>query len=90
MLSSSRASSASTLLRMSEVIAAPGGADRTAIAALSGPNLAGEIARGLPASAVVAAEDGETAVASPIGSGRREFRLYVNADIRRRRARAAR
>jgi len=70
-----------TLLRMTEVIAASGGADRTSVAALSGPNLAGEIARGLPASAVVAAEDRETAVRIAERLGRREFRLYVNSDV---------
>jgi len=50
--------------------------------ALSGPNLATEVARGLPASAVVA---GRRSVAGgPRLSrrlGRREFRLYVNSDI---------
>src|SRR6185503_20429195 len=41
-----------TLLRMTEVIAEAGGIEPARIAALSGPNLALEIARGLPASAV--------------------------------------
>jgi glycerol-3-phosphate dehydrogenase (NAD(P)+) len=70
-----------SLLRMSEVIVevAPGVAAR--VAALSGPNLALEIARGLPAGAVVAAPD-------PAISGRvvellggRSFRLYRNPDL---------
>ena len=70
-----------TLLRMTEVIADAAGIARSRIAALSGPNLALEIARGLPASAVVAAE--EPAVADRIVArlGRREFRLYVNSDV---------
>lgn len=70
-----------TLLRMSEVIADAGGIQSGRIAAISGPNLAGEIARGLPASAVVASPD--LALAERIADrlGRREFRLYVNADI---------
>jgi glycerol-3-phosphate dehydrogenase (NAD(P)+) len=70
-----------SLLRMSEVIADASGIDMRRIAALSGPNLAGEIARGLPASAVVAAED--VALAQRIAErlARREFRLYVNRDI---------
>ena len=70
-----------SLLRMSEVIADAGGIDPERIAALSGPNLASEIAQGLPASAVVAAED--LALASRVSErlGRREFRLYVNRDI---------
>nr|MBA2570254.1 NAD(P)-binding domain-containing protein [Chloroflexota bacterium] len=46
-----------TLRRMTEVIAAgiPGSAGR--VAAMSGPNLALEIAKGLPASSVVGADD---------------------------------
>jgi glycerol-3-phosphate dehydrogenase (NAD(P)+) len=70
-----------SLLRMTEVIADAGGIAPGRIAALSGPNLADEIARGLPASAVVAAED--LVLASRVAErlGRREFRLYVNRDI---------
>ena len=70
-----------TLLRMSEVIADAGGIAPRRIAALSGPNLAGEIAAGLPASAVVASSD--TSLATRVGErlSRRGFRLYVNADI---------
>jgi glycerol-3-phosphate dehydrogenase (NAD(P)+) len=72
---------AGTLLRMSEVVAAAGPFDPRRIAALSGPNLALEIARGLPASAVVAAEDEGLAARVQARLGRRRFRLYVNADI---------
>jgi glycerol-3-phosphate dehydrogenase (NAD(P)+) len=70
-----------THLRMSDVIAEAGGFDSRRIAALSGPNLALEIARGLPASAVVAAEDEAVAERIQARLGRREFRLYVNRDI---------
>jgi glycerol-3-phosphate dehydrogenase (NAD(P)+) len=70
-----------SLLRMSEVIAAAADIAPARIAALSGPNLAIEIARGLPASAVVAADDPELADRIVERVGRREFRLYVNADI---------
>ena len=70
-----------TLLRMSEVIAEAGSIPPRRIAALSGPNLATEIARGLPASAVVAAEDLALATRVAERLGRREFRLYVNPDI---------
>ena len=70
-----------TLLRMSQVIAAevPANADR--VAALSGPNLAPEIARGLPAAAVVAASDDAVSgrVAEMLGG--RTFRLYRNRDL---------
>ena len=67
--------------RMTDVIAEAGGIDRRRIAALSGPNLALEIARRLPASAVVAAEDVELAARIQARLGRRRFRLYVNRDV---------
>jgi glycerol-3-phosphate dehydrogenase (NAD(P)+) len=70
-----------TLLRMSEVIVDAGGFDPGRIAVLSGPNLAAEIARGLPASAVVAARDPDLADRVVARMGRREFRLYVNSDV---------
>jgi glycerol-3-phosphate dehydrogenase (NAD(P)+) len=70
-----------TLLRMSEVIAEAAGIAPARVAALSGPNLAAEIARGLPASAVVAADDPDLATRIADRLGRREFRLYVNRDI---------
>jgi glycerol-3-phosphate dehydrogenase (NAD(P)+) len=72
---------AGSLLRMSEVIAEAADIEPGRIAALSGPNLAGEIARGLPASAVVAADDPSLAARIAERLGRREFRLYVNRDI---------
>ena len=70
-----------TLLRMTEVIADVGGIAPRRLAALSGPNLAGEIARRLPASAVVAAEDPQVADRVVERLTRREFRLYVNSDV---------
>ena len=72
---------AGSLLRMTEVIADAGGMAPGRIAALSGPNLALEIARGLPASAVIAALDAELAQRVVARLGRREFRLYVNRDV---------
>jgi len=72
---------AGSLLRMSEVIVDAGGISRRRVAALSGPNLAAEIASGLPASAVVAAEDPTLADRIAERIGRREFRLYVNQDL---------
>ena len=70
-----------SLLRMSEVLADAGGFDPARIAALSGPNLALEVARRLPASAVVAASDPALAARVAARLGRREFRLYVNNDL---------
>ncbi len=72
---------AGTHLRMTEVIADAGSLDPRRVAALSGPNLALEIARRLPASAVVAAEDVELAARIQERLGRRRFRLYVNRDV---------
>ncbi len=70
-----------TLLRMSEVIAEAGGIAPARIGALSGPNLAAEIARGLPASAVVAALDRALAERVQVRLGTRRFRMYVNSDL---------
>jgi len=75
-----------TLLRMTEVIAdasaAAGAAiDPERIAALSGPNLAQEIARGLPASAVIASTDPALGDRIVTRLSRREFRLYTNPDV---------
>jgi glycerol-3-phosphate dehydrogenase (NAD(P)+) len=70
-----------TLLRMSEVIAQAGGIDPARIAALSGPNLAHEIARGLPASAVIATPDPELGDRIVARLSRRAFRLYTNPDL---------
>ena len=68
-----------THLRMSEVLAEelPG----RAIAALSGPNLAREIAAGKPAGSVVASADAALAseVAAMLSSDR--FRVYTNPDL---------
>jgi glycerol-3-phosphate dehydrogenase (NAD(P)+) len=72
---------AGSLLRMTEVIADAGAIAPERVAALSGPNLALEIARGLPASAVIAAQDPELATRVVTRLGRREFRLYVNRDV---------
>lgn len=54
---------------------------QAALAALSGPNLAGEIARGLPASATVASE--ELALARRVQGwlGQRAFRVYSGTDL---------
>ena len=70
-----------SLLRMTEVISDAGAVPPERVAALSGPNLALEIARGLPASAVIAAVDPEVAQRVVARLGRREFRLYVNRDV---------
>ena len=70
-----------TLMRMTEVIGEviPDAGDR--VAALSGPNLAMEIARGLPASSVVGAEDESVGAAVMDIVGTKTFRLYRNRDV---------
>ncbi len=51
------------------------------VAVLSGPNIAEEIVRGLPAAAVVASEDLELAVRLQVALHSTIFRVYVNEDI---------
>ena len=51
------------------------------VAVLSGPNIAEEIGRGLPAAAVVASEDLELAVRLQLAVHSTIFRVYVNEDI---------
>lgn len=70
-----------TLTRMSEVIAQELPAATGRVAALSGPNLAPEIARGLPASSVVGCPDEAVGSAIVERLGSRMFRLYTNPDI---------
>jgi glycerol-3-phosphate dehydrogenase (NAD(P)+) len=70
-----------SLLRMTQVIgqAVPEAEGR--LAALSGPNLALEIARGLPASAVVGATDEAVGARVVELMAGRTFRLYRNRDV---------
>jgi glycerol-3-phosphate dehydrogenase (NAD(P)+) len=70
-----------TLLRMTEVLADVLPAARGRIAAMSGPNLALEIAQGLPASSVVACEDEDVGGRAIELLGARSFRLYRNRDV---------
>ena len=51
------------------------------VAVLSGPNIADEILRGLPAAAVVASDDLELAVRLQVAVNSAVFRVYVNEDI---------
>src|SRR5262245_14165591 len=50
------------------------------VAVLSGPNIADEIVRGLPAAAVVASDDLELAVRLQLATNSTIFRVYVNDD----------
>ena len=51
------------------------------VAVLSGPNIAEEIARGLPAAAVVAGEELELAVLIQVAVNSTIFRVYVSDDV---------
>ncbi|HEY7024493.1 MAG TPA: NAD(P)H-dependent glycerol-3-phosphate dehydrogenase [Candidatus Limnocylindrales bacterium] len=70
-----------SLARMTQVLEQeiPGAKGRAA--AMSGPNLALEIARGLPASSVIAAEDESVSLNASEMIGSRSFRLYRNRDV---------
>jgi glycerol-3-phosphate dehydrogenase (NAD(P)+) len=79
-----------TLLRPTQVIADVLGGRQSVdegpncawpLAALSGPNIAGEIAKYLPATAVAAAEDEELARRVQTAFSTQWFRIYTNSDI---------
>jgi glycerol-3-phosphate dehydrogenase (NAD(P)+) len=67
-------------MRLSPVLAAYRGGDRP-VAALSGPNLAPEIARGLPAAATLACVDLATAERLQALLATPTYRLYASTDI---------
>ncbi len=70
-----------SLRRMTQVVVEeiPSAAGR--VAAMSGPNLALEVARGLPASSVIGAEDEAVSDRVIAILGSRSFRLYRNRDV---------
>ena len=72
-----------SLLRMSEVLAAELGAvgSNAPVAALSGPNLAREIAQGLPAASVAAATDPDARERLRALFNSPAFRVYTNPDV---------
>lgn len=70
-----------SLLRMSQVIESEIPAAQGRVAALSGPNLALEISRGLPAGSVVATADDAVSGRVIETLGNRTFRLYRNRDV---------
>lgn len=73
-----------TLLRPTQIITdvlSPGVTSPWKLAALSGPNIAGEIARYLPATAVVASDDAALAVRVQATFTTQWFRIYTNPDV---------
>jgi glycerol-3-phosphate dehydrogenase (NAD(P)+) len=72
-----------TLLRPTQIIRdvlGPAGRG-TALCALSGPNIAGELARYLPATAVAASEDAALAERVQNAFSTQWLRIYTNADV---------
>jgi glycerol-3-phosphate dehydrogenase (NAD(P)+) len=70
-----------TTKRMSEVICEVTGADPDRVAALSGPNLAREIAEEQPSATVIACADTDRAEALQAACHTRYFRPYTNPDL---------
>lgn len=70
-----------SLQRMTEVIVDATGIAPERVCALSGPNLAREIARGLPASAVVAGSSSRAAEVAQVALSAASFRIYTSADV---------
>ena len=70
-----------SLLRMSEVICEAGNVEPARAAAVSGPNLAKEVARGLPGATVVACSDSKRAERLQRLFHARTFRVYTNTDV---------
>jgi glycerol-3-phosphate dehydrogenase (NAD(P)+) len=70
-----------TLMRMSQVIVQVTGVDPARVAAISGPNLASEIADEQPAATVIACSDSGRAVALQRAFSTGYFRPYTNADV---------
>ena len=72
---------AGTSLRMSEVLATAGGFDPAAIAVVSGPNLALEIAREQPTAAVASSVDPDTATEVALAATNPYFKTFTNTDV---------
>jgi glycerol-3-phosphate dehydrogenase (NAD(P)+) len=70
-----------TLMRMSQVILSVTGVDPAQVGAISGPNLASEIAQCQPAATVVACSDSGRAVAVQRMLNSGYFRPYTNSDV---------
>jgi glycerol-3-phosphate dehydrogenase (NAD(P)+) len=80
MVSAAKGLETRTGLRVSEMMLSELGEVRK-LCVLSGPNLAREIATGLPAAAVLACADRAIAVACAAAIGTRLFRLYTSEDV---------
>jgi glycerol-3-phosphate dehydrogenase (NAD(P)+) len=70
-----------TVMRMSEVISQVAGAEPGRVAVISGPNLAGEIAREQPTATVVACTDPDRGAQVQLACTAPYFRPYTNTDV---------
>jgi glycerol-3-phosphate dehydrogenase (NAD(P)+) len=70
-----------SLLRMTEVISEAGNVEPERTAAVSGPNLAKEVAKGLPGATVVGCSDVKRAERLQRLFHARTFRVYTNTDV---------
>ena len=70
-----------TLLRLTEVLADELGPDAAPVCALSGPNLAKEIAAGKAAAATIASADRDAAAVARAALMSPRFRLYTHDDV---------
>ena len=70
-----------TLMRMSEVLSEELQGLAGGVAALSGPNFAQEVARGVPTATVVASPDPQVARTFQIALMAPHFRVYTNTDM---------
>lgn len=68
-----------TLLRPTQILTETIG--EVAVSALSGPSIAAEVAAGLPATVVVAAEDDASAILVQKAMSSPTFRIYTNTDL---------
>ncbi|HKS04550.1 MAG TPA: NAD(P)H-dependent glycerol-3-phosphate dehydrogenase, partial [Chthoniobacterales bacterium] len=66
-------------MRMSEILRET--FPQNKIAVLSGPNLANEVAKGLPTATVIACDDGICATSLQTALGSSRFRVYTSADV---------
>ena len=82
LVSAAKGFEADTQLRMSEVLAAVvGEGSGLGVAAISGPNIAIEVARGLPAATVVAAADAAVAARVRDACTGTRLRVYSTSDL---------
>jgi glycerol-3-phosphate dehydrogenase (NAD(P)+) len=81
LVSASKGIEINTLRRMTEIIAEELPQQREQVAALSGPNIAREIAEGKPTAAVVAAACQDVAVQARILLTTELFRVYTSNDV---------